>query len=160
MDDKPGFEFLDSILFHDLQAAGYTTGRFKDISNRGMGGLQMMVSEQKKHLQNMIFEDIFMSRIYVQGTISKQQKSHLSASNCVSGRKQGNKMYVKSGVPKGIRTPVAGVKGRKAKFSKSRKTQHIFIIPKCYPILRLYLITPKSTLKYLSEEGAYFLCTS
>ena len=72
----------------------------------------MMTSEQKKHPQNLSSEDIFMSRIYVQGSISKQQESHLDGVTCLSGRKKGIKYIFKSGVPKGIRTPVAGVKGR------------------------------------------------
>ena len=72
----------------------------------------MTISEQKKHPQNLSSEEIFMSRIYVQGRISKQQESHLDGKKCLSGRKQGVKYMIKSGVPKGIRTPVAGVKGR------------------------------------------------
>jgi hypothetical protein len=71
----------------------------------------MIGSEQKKHPQNVNFEGIFMSRIYVQGTISKQQESHLDGGKSLSGRKKGIKYIIKSGVPKRIRTPVAGVKG-------------------------------------------------
>ena len=56
----------------------------------------MMALEQKKHPQKMNFEGVFMSTIYV-------QEVELSLSVC--------NLLILFGVPKGIRSPVAGVKG-------------------------------------------------
>ncbi len=57
----------------------------------------MMTSEQKNRSQEMNSESDFMSRIYVQ-----ELNSCLRTYNPL----------ILFGVPKGIRTPVAGVKGR------------------------------------------------
>jgi hypothetical protein len=64
------------------------------------GRLRMMASEQKKHPQNVDFKGIFMSRIYVQGVISKSEIDN---------------PLILFGDPSGIRTRVTGVRGRRPK---------------------------------------------
>ena len=94
---KAGFGFFDSRLNHDHRAANHKTNQFENIPNTGIGGLKMMISKPKKDPQNINFEGLFMSNIYVQGAISDFGIANLL------------ELF---GVPKGIRTPVAGVKGR------------------------------------------------
>ena len=87
-------------LYHEIQTTIHTTNRFENISNLRMEGLKMMVSKQKKGSQNVNFEGLFMSRIYVQGVISNS--------------KIGNPLFL-FGDPSGIRTRVTGVRGRRPK---------------------------------------------
>jgi hypothetical protein len=62
------------------------------------GRAKMMASDQKKHPQNVNFEGIFMSKIYVQGVISASEID--------------NPLNL-FGDPIGIRTRVTGVRGRR-----------------------------------------------
>jgi hypothetical protein len=54
------------------------------------------------------FEVVQKEKNDIRGKMIDRQRTDFDT---VSGRKKGVKYIVKSGVPKGIRTPVAGVKG-------------------------------------------------
>jgi hypothetical protein len=98
MNGMTGSGFFDSRLYHDHRATIHETNRFEKIPKTGMGGLKMMVFKQKKDPQSMNFEGLFMSNIYVQGSISDIEIYNL---------------LDLFGDPNGIRTHVTGVRGRR-----------------------------------------------